>query len=219
MSWIRDLRLQAFRFTCPIVQVSASQRASGCETKERAASAGTIRTADTRSSHLYSEPERPQAPPFPGPRPSVSPLTVGQRLQLQSSSSQAFRFTFTELHYQVVSPPFHLYSRPETPGSRAPFPGPRPSVSALQWAREAPGSGASFPGPRPFVSPLQWARGSRPKSFISTAGCRVSPHQLAHARCETKSLLLAVLSPEPACQWVRDKRACSTWYRFQGCVV
>ena len=50
------------------VQASTSAREAYVDTRK-----GTIRTADTRSSHLYSEPERPQAP-FPGPRLSVSPL-------------------------------------------------------------------------------------------------------------------------------------------------
>ena len=72
--------------------------------------------------------------PFLGPKPPG-----GSQLQSCSSRSQAFRFTFTELHFQVLGAPFHLYSRPEAPGSRAPLPGPRPSVSALQRAREAPG--------------------------------------------------------------------------------
>ena len=138
--------------------------------------------------HLYSGPEAPgsRVPPrFPD---VAFPFQQFARTRCETKSSLL----------TVLSPE---PGRPEAPGSRAPFPGPRPSVSALQWAREAPGSGASFPGPRPFVSPLQWARGSRPQSFISTARCRVSPHQLARARCETKkSLLLAVLFPEPACQ-------------------
>ena len=68
-----------------------------------------------------------------GPRSSVSPLQCVKGFRFRSSISRsqairftlqapapelqfpAFHFTFTELHFQVLGPPFHLYSRPETP--------------------------------------------------------------------------------------------------------
>ena len=75
---------------------------------------GTIRTAVTRSSHLYSEPERPQAPGSISRSQALRfSFAVGQRgsrLRSFISRSQTLHFTFTVGH-NLQAPELHLDCR------------------------------------------------------------------------------------------------------------
>ena len=109
---------------------------------------------------------------------------MGQRLQLQSSSSQAFHFTFTELHFQVLGPPFHLYSRPETPGTRARLPGPTGSpvvaIPIVRQTLQVPGLSFHF-----YSSPE--APGRR---LTDQPNCSLTVDQITSLRSETSQFHL-----------------------------